>query len=468
MHEVLEREEKWAVETDFALPPLDDIARHTAVDTDTVELSSVYYDTPDYDLRAHGIVARRRDGEDDAGWQVKLPAADGRLELRWPLSDTPPEEMTRLLTGVTLGKELSNSATVRTSRHRYRVTEHGALRFEIADDSVRASSGADLLAWREIEVELGPDESSVPKKLRRLLRQAGAKPSSYPSKLARATGMARPATLPKAATALTDYLDTQIDQIVVGDVDLRRGLDPIHDTRVAVRRLRSTLRVFKKVFDDSAAHLDGELKWFAGVLGEVRDSQVQQRRLAGAVDDLPDELVLGPVLARIRSDLQSVELPARGAVDEAMESGRYLEILRTLRQWRTDPPFEVGVSSHAVRSLARKASRKAAHRLDEALDADDPTLLHRARKAAKRARYAAELVAPLDSSASPRRKRHEKVQSILGDHQDTTVATAALRRLAITAGTTPGENGFTFGLLYAREQRIAEDTRAAARALRGH
>ncbi|MDT5070225.1 MAG: hypothetical protein QOK02_6380, partial [Mycobacterium sp.] len=51
-------------------------------------------------------------------------------------------------------------------------------------------------------------------------------------------------------------------------------------------------------------------------------------------------------------------------------------------------------------------------------------------------------------------------------HQDTVVAIEALRRLAIAAGTTAGENGFTYGLLYAREQRIAEDSRAAARTLR--
>jgi hypothetical protein len=45
------------------------------------------------------------------------------------------------------------------------------------------------------------------------------------------------------------------------------------------------------------------------------------------------------------------------------------------------------------------------------------------------------------------------------------VASATLRRLAIAAGTTAGENGFTYGLLYAREQQAAEAAREKAREL---
>jgi CHAD domain-containing protein len=175
---------------------------------------------------------------------------------------------------------------------------------------------------------------------------------------------------------------------------------------------------------------------------------------------------MGPVRTRIRSDLQAIELPARKTVDQAMASARYLAILAVLRQWRTDPPIDANLAVKDLRTRARKAGRKAQRRLDQALDSSDPTLLHRARKAAKRARYAAELVAPLDPSATRRRKQHKKVQSVLGDHQDTVVATAALRRLAVAAGTTVGENGFTYGLLYAREQQIGADCRAAARRLR--
>ena len=94
-------------------------------------------------------------------------------------------------------------------------------------------------------------------------------------------------------------------------------------------------------------------------------------------------------------------------------------------------------------------------------------MLHRARKAAKRARYAAELRRPLDKAAATKKaeKHFKRIQRVLGEHQDSVVASDALRRFALTAGTTAGENGFTYGLLYAREQQIAEAARDQARDL---
>jgi inorganic triphosphatase YgiF len=34
------------------------------------DLTSDYYDTPECDLQAHGILLRRRKGNDDTGWQL--------------------------------------------------------------------------------------------------------------------------------------------------------------------------------------------------------------------------------------------------------------------------------------------------------------------------------------------------------------------------------------------------------------
>jgi CHAD domain-containing protein len=51
------------------------------------------------------------------------------------------------------------------------------------------------------------------------------------------------------------------------------------------------------------------------------------------------------------------------------------------------------------------------------------------------------------------------VQDALGDFQDSIVATDALLRMGIRAGSTANENGFTYGLLYALEQRRGETSR---------
>jgi CHAD domain-containing protein len=84
--------------------------------------------------------------------------------------------------------------------------------------------------------------------------------------------------------------------------------------------------------------------------------------------------------------------------------------------------------------------------------------MHDARKAAKRARYAAEVARPALGKAAKRfGKRMKAVQSVLGDHQDSVVAREALRELAVRAHAA-GETTFVWGLLHGREE-----ARAAAR-----
>ena len=136
-----------------------------------------------------------------------------------------------------------------------------------------------------------------------------------------------------------------------------------------------------------------------------------------------------------------------------------------MQQWRGEPPLSEPPSLKALKKRARRAERKADRRLAEAIEEGDDALLHRARKAAKRARYAAELRAPVEKRAKETVKQYKRIQTVLGDHQDGVVASATLRRLALTAGTTAGENGFTYGLLYAREQQAAETARRQVRKL---
>ena len=145
----------------------------------------------DGDLQTHGVLLRRREGDDDTGWQLKVPDAEGRVEIRTGLSDTPPAELTDALTGMRLGKPLVNVATIRTTRDRYRITDPRRHRLcaEVADDHVRASIDDRLLAWREIEVELGPAARSVPHRLTKRLIEApnpaAIRPSSPESRARR-------------------------------------------------------------------------------------------------------------------------------------------------------------------------------------------------------------------------------------------------------------------------------------------
>ena len=262
---------------------------------------------------------------------------------------------------------------------------------------------------------------------------------------------------------VTDYLTVQLTLLVDAPTRIRAGEDVTHPTRVAVRRLRSTVRVFPELFEvPKAARLDEELQWWAGVLGVVRDLDVQSGRLDAALDAVPDDLVLGPVRSRLAEFVAVRRGAAVAALHEALDSPRYRALDALLHGWRADPPFTAAADvaakkvaryvARADRSTHKRLARASrAYRLDEP-DADE--LMHRARKAGKRHRYAVELAAPvLGRKADAVVAARKEFQELLGEHQDSVVAEGLLRELGVLAGA-EGENGFTWGLLHAREQAV--------------
>ncbi|HEY4991342.1 MAG TPA: CHAD domain-containing protein, partial [Nakamurella sp.] len=265
------------------------------------------------------------------------------------------------------------------------------------------------------------------------------------------------------------YLAEQDQALIAGDLTLRRGVGGIHPTRVATRRLRSTLRVFADFVDTERARaFDADLAWYARMLGEVRDREVQRARFAAAVAALPMEQVLGPVAARIEQHLLTEQLQHQKTLDKAMTSKRYFALLAESRRWVTDPPFTTLATQKPakLRATVRAADRKVTRHLTAGLGpGGGDGELHQARKAGKRARYAAELARPvLGKKATNSVRRYQELQDILGEHQDSVVAADLLRRIAAGTAGHPDENGFTYGLLYARELGRADHTlRLAAR-----
>jgi CHAD domain len=87
------------------------------------------------------------------------------------------------------------------------------------------------------------------------------------------------------------------------------------------RRMRSALQAYGKIIDRLATReLTDELKWLAGVLGDDRDLEVLHARFTHAVAGLPDELVVGPVQARLTRYFAGRETDARTAVIAAQDS----------------------------------------------------------------------------------------------------------------------------------------------------
>jgi CHAD domain-containing protein len=466
-----EREDKFVVPSEWAMPTLDALVPEGGkLDVEVRRLESTYHDTDDSDLRRFGVTLRQRSGDEGLGWQLKVPEGTSRLELSRPSPEpTPPEELETAVAGMAGGKPLRSVARLVTDRTAHRVLDaDGNLVVEVADDRVNATTlgeEARLSSWREIEVELGPaGDEAVLVAAGDLLRRAGAEPWSGGIKLDRALGGPIDAPRPPreepklVADLLQRYVAEQCGVVIGNDPSLRSGTDLIHKTRVALRRLRSTIRVFGAFFDEEAAQrLEPELAWYAGLLGEIRDLDIMEKRLQDDLAALPPEQVLGPVSAFIQETLAIRRGAARRRLEEGMASPRYTELLRELRTWQVHAPFNQAAEEPVaeIEPHAGRARKKARKRLAKA--GEDPELLHRARKATKRARYAAELVEPIDKKAAKRAAKAEKKQEILGAHQDAVTTAALLAELGAAAGARADQNGYTFGIL--REQELQ---RAAA------
>ena len=253
------------------------------------------------------------------------------------------------------------------------------------------------------------------------------------------------------------YLAEQCAVIIEAEPKLRAGENVIHVTRVAVRRLRSTIRVFADLFDEAkAAQLEEELVWWAELLGAVRDLDILQASMTARIADLPPELVLGPVESTIQTEIASQRKVGMDAVLAAMDSGRYGELTALVQDWRSDPPWtdEAVAPADGVTRYVKRADKKVNKRLAAAVAARQASengdeLFHRARKAGKRHRYAVEATIPLWGSKAEKIVAARKdLQDVLGHHQDRIVQAEFLRDLGVRLGVRSGQNGFTYGVLY--------------------
>jgi CHAD domain-containing protein len=447
-------------------------------------LDATYYDTETLALIRADITLRRRTGGSDAGWHLKLPAAAGaRTEFGEPLGDpttAPPALVDRIRVHVR-DHALHPVAGIKSRRTVHQLLgAAGSVLAEAADDVVTASShagagSADLVAWREWEIELVDGPAELMDAADGLIRGAGATPSPFPSKLAQALDR-RLTRLPgrpefgsftptsKARDVVHAHLTEQVGAIIEWDPKVRTDeYDAVHKMRVATRRLRSALATFRPLLDRSQTDpLRDELKWIATELGGARDAEVLRERLLKQIAAEPDELVLGPIASRISTELQADHQKAHAELVESLDSARYFRLLDLLDALVLEPPFTKDGGRKARKELTicvRKAYRRVS-KLVEAGPPADPAhrdaWYHEIRKAAKRLRYAGESVAPaFGEPAVVLAERAEALQEVLGEHQDSVVARSALRELGVRLHL-DGDNTFTIGRLHALEQVSGE------------
>src|ERR1019366_1986637 len=479
------------VERKFDADPgalLPDLSGAAAAVSEAVEsqLDATYFDTADTRLARYRITLRRRTGGDDAGWHLKLPAGlDERTEVRLPLGRATrkvPVALAREVRALVRDRPLVPIAVLHTTRIERRLLDgDGNTLATIADDTVvgqRLADGAvQESTWREVEVELVDGDRSLLDAVSSQLQAGGLPPSESSSKLARVLGDSAQPTLEAAPKAMSSagratagtvglaHLEQQVDKLVMQDRGARVDEpDAVHQMRVATRRLRSALATYRPLLDrERTDPVRQELKWLGQVLGRPRDTEVLHWRLRDLVAAQPVELVLGPVGARVDLELRDRHRGAHADLVAALDGDRYFRLLDALDALLADPPLTARAGKPARTQLPALVGR-AAGPADRAVAHDRAPQernqgLHGVRKSAKRARYAAESAVPVSGKPATRlAERMEALQDVLGEHQDSVAAQSLLLQLAMAAQES-GENGFTFGLLYAQERTRANDAR---------
>jgi CHAD domain-containing protein len=450
-----ERERKFDVTDDVEIPDLDGVS---VVDGSNVTLTATYWDTPDRRLLRWGHTLRHRrasDGSED-GWTLKLAVPSksskgdvDREEVSVPGSPGyPPARLRSLVGGVVRKERLGRIATITTDRRRVELAGQGSedrAAVEVSDDRVSSTvDRAPGAAFRQIEVEAkAPAADPLLDAMSESLTKAGARPTTS-SKLAMVLdGPVEPEiVVPDARPKMSieDLARVAVGsgtmKLIENDPAARLGSDPepIHQARVATRRLRSDLKTLEPLLSATRVEwLREELAWVGGLFGAVRDLDVLIERMDELAGRFPEERDTAPALVEaLREDrrVRHVELV------DALGSPRYRHLLDELVAASSSPPLAAGVDGQRrVRSPLRKLARKTWRRLARAvkrLDVDPSHEdLHEIRKRAKRARYAAELSAGvLGKGADRLAGRLEDLQDVLGELQDAVVAEQRLRSMA--------------------------------------
>lgn len=396
----------------------------------TVKLTSVYYDTPQFDLHKARLALRLR--RIDAGGGVRgarwLQALKGgaasaaglteREEYEWPVRSRQIE--LALLDATPYGavfakrqvrESLRPVFTTRFTRTLRQLTLAGGARAELCVDSGEIRAGARRAPICEVEIEL---KSGSPLTLfgfaAELLREVPFRLGAL-SKAERgyALGSSAPVRPRKAlpvalrpdmrrAEVLQTVARGCMAQIHANEEGFLGGRDPeyLHQLRVGFRRLRVALGMPEDPEWRAALEpLREEMRWLFSVLGPVRNWDVFiSETLPPVMRHFGAEAGLPALRARCLRLRRRHVARARAAVG----SPRYAALLLSLGillygSPPAEPPGKAPAQAFARAFIVRRD--RALRKRGEGLAAASPEERHRARIAAKKLRYCAEFFVTL-------------------------------------------------------------------------
>ena len=414
-------------------------------------IETTYFDTPERFFTDHGFALRVRKNRKGRLLSVKQTGSAGMERGEWerPISDDEPspQDISETPAAALLRENgadgpLEPLYTVAVDRTTFLVKE-GMSRIEVAVDRGEIKHNGRQLPVCELELEL---KKGDPRRLFSLARQFVEKAPlrlSFVSKGDRGDrlvdgswGHPSAASTPKltsqmnAADAFRTICHTCLHDFMLNEpaLDQDADIEGVHRARIAIRRLRAALSLFRPVVvDGEYDHLREELSWLSDLLGTARDLDVlQQETFEPPVHAGQAPLGANALLAEVAERRKR----AHEALHQALHSDRMRKLLLDLAQWldggawrtRTTGGVEdpVLTSARGLLNKQFKRLRKRARHLAEA----NAVERHRIRITAKKLRYMSEFFDNLVRGAKQRRRFKtfvrslETIQASLGEVHD--------------------------------------------------
>ena len=403
---------------------------------------SRYFDTPDLDLQRAGFSLRIRQVDGRFVQTVKRSASSTaglfvRNEWEQPTSHRSPRmhelagPLSRVFDAEAL-KRLKPLFTIQVERLTRKLQMNGsAILFTLDQGMIKTSKQKEPICEIELELAAGnvadlfglareidkqvPLELGVEAKSERGYNLLAPEPrGSF-----KAEAIAIEAQQP-AADAFAAIAESCIRQFRRNEKLLLKDnqVDPLHQARVGLRRLRSAFSAFAPLIsvDERADLFNAELRWLARVLGDVRDLDV----------------LIPSLTSTTQKKLIEARERAMAQAREQLCSARTRLLMLDLAEWLAigawrlhpaDAAFLQRPVAEVAHDILRKQRRRLSKRGENLRHLSDEHR-HEVRKQAKRLRYTAEFFAGLypDGTTHHRYKKFlsalEKLQDHLGALND--------------------------------------------------
>jgi CHAD domain-containing protein len=207
----------------------------------------------------------------------------------------------------------------------------------------------------------------------------------------------------------------------------------IHQSRVALRRIRSNLRTFRLALDPAwGTSLRAEVAWYGDRLGKSRDLHIMGEIIAGKGPEVMDP----EQVAALQSEVDTRTVAAMASIAAERGGARRFQLTEQMMVLWDGPEFKAKAGKPANEVLPPMLHRawhdlRGASRIARK-DANEANL-HKLRIRLKDLRYGCETVALVEGGPARKTARAaERLQSKLGDLHDDWFSIAWLEELAGT------------------------------------